>query len=166
MQSDLFQDYRRRDKLLHELGYASYTDYLRSPTWRKVSARVMQRVQGRCEICGEPASEVHHLKYSEEVILRHKHKLRHLIAICRNCHRDGEFDSSGKVSRVEANQRMNHPGLKECPLCKQERAWTEFENFSGTQIYEVCKPCRRKKSNRKRICELGLGGMRAKYPVL
>jgi hypothetical protein len=158
-----YKDYQARDELLVSMGYASYKEYLRSPTWRKIREKVLERANGLCELCGEPAAEVHHLSYSKEILRGDKRKLRHLIAICRACHQSGEFAAGQKVSRPETNRRMNRPGLKECPLCKKARAWTDFENFSGTQVYKVCKSCRRKKSNRKHIRRLGSRSMTAKY---
>ena len=158
-----FSDYQKRDELLISMGYSSYKDYLRSPTWKNIRERVLKRANGLCELCGRPAAQVHHLSYSREILRGDKRKLRHLIAICRVCHQSGEFAADQKVSRPEANRRMDRPGMKECPFCKESRAWTDFENFSGTQVYKVCKSCRRKKSNRKNIRRLGLGGMTEKY---
>jgi hypothetical protein len=164
MTQDRFRDYRARDALLHLLGFASYAEYLKSPTWQRARRRVLERACGLCEKCGAKATEVHHLKYSREVLLGYKRNLRHLMAICRQCHQQGEFAGGKKVSRTEANRRLERPGLNLCPVCDIVRAWTDFENFSGTQVYNFCKSCRSRTTGRAKARKLGLSGMRPKYP--
>jgi len=140
-----FQDYKERDKILLGLGYSSYKNYLHSPLWKKIRTKVIQRANGLCEIsgCNAAASQVHHLVYSQQILLGYKRKLRHLIAVCRSCHTHGEFANRQKVSRSEANHRLGFGGWVPCPKCHKQRVRTDFENFSGTQQYKICRCCRK-----------------------
>lgn len=62
---------------------ASYDDYLRSDTWRRRAAKIIQRAGGLCEGClTNRASQVHHLTYAhlgDEFAFE-------LIALCGKCH--------------------------------------------------------------------------------
>lgn len=61
-----------------------YAEYLRSPRWKEIRDRVLQRAGHRCEGCGDAAArEVHHLTY-EHVFGEF---LFELVALCPSCHR-------------------------------------------------------------------------------
>lgn len=66
-----------------EESRAAYQQYLQSPQWRELRAKVMNRAGGRCEGClAQSASEVHHTTYRniyDEFAFE-------LVALCRNCH--------------------------------------------------------------------------------
>lgn len=40
-------------------------DYLTHPIYRAIRAVAWKRTQGRCEQCGQPATEVHHQRYPQ-----------------------------------------------------------------------------------------------------
>lgn len=64
--------------------HQAYTKYLRSPTWRKLRARVLGRDGRQCRLCGarSNALEVHHLTYE-----RFTQELpEDLITLCHGCH--------------------------------------------------------------------------------
>lgn len=59
-----------------------YADYLRSPHWRAMREWALERADHRCEHCGNPADDVHHLTYD-----RVGGELPDdLVALCRRCH--------------------------------------------------------------------------------
>lgn len=63
--------------------WARYNAYLRSPQWREISQRVLNRAQRVCDGCGkEPATQAHHLTY-ENVGAEFLWELR---AVCNACH--------------------------------------------------------------------------------
>jgi 5-methylcytosine-specific restriction endonuclease McrA len=61
----------------------TYDDFLKSPEWAATRAVALKRAGGRCERCGAPAREVHHLTY-ERVGAERPEDLQ---ALCAPCHR-------------------------------------------------------------------------------
>lgn len=60
-----------------------YRDYLASPAWKTLRAKVLARANGLCEGCmNAPATEVHHMTYAHVG----NEFLWELRAICRACH--------------------------------------------------------------------------------
>jgi len=70
--------------LLLSMGFQSYQAYLWSPAWLEARRAVLKRANGRCEDCGLPASQVHHLVYTEANV--RLESLQGLLALCRACH--------------------------------------------------------------------------------
>jgi hypothetical protein len=65
--------------------YRSYAEYLRHPRFRSIRAQAMSRADWRCNRCGAPATEVHHLRYPPwgtfDVV-------ENLEPLCHRCHCD------------------------------------------------------------------------------
>ena len=59
-----------------------YLRYLRSPEWQARRRAVWSRAKGRCERCGAPGRDVHHLTYERVGAER----LDDLRLLCRRCH--------------------------------------------------------------------------------
>ncbi len=59
----------------------SYRDYLRSPAWKKLRARVLERDHFTCRSCGEPATEAGHITYDRFG----EERLSDLVAQCSDC---------------------------------------------------------------------------------
>lgn len=58
-----------------------YQSYMASPEWRKLRRTILARDGYKCQICGEEASQAHHLNYQ-----RFGHELEtDLIAVCHDC---------------------------------------------------------------------------------
>lgn len=96
--------YSRRNKLVRKLGYLSYQDYLTSHLWRGIRRAVLS-ANPSCEFCGNPATQVHHSRYT----LRNLRgtSLKRLHSVCASCHRLGEFTCAGqKLSPTDATRRM------------------------------------------------------------
>lgn len=99
--------YGARDVNLRTIGFASYADYLASPLWQAIRARFIGKGR-QCLRCGRPATEVHHKRYSVDV-LRGASSGAGLIAVCHECHKRCEFREDGsKVTLKEANSRLFH----------------------------------------------------------
>lgn len=63
----------------------SYRSYLAGELWHAIRIKVLDRSGGRCECCGEGATQVHHRDYRPRVI--RGEDLLPLVSICRHCHK-------------------------------------------------------------------------------
>jgi 5-methylcytosine-specific restriction endonuclease McrA len=59
-----------------------YKFYLSSCAWRTMRNYIMRRDNHTCQICGEKATDVHHLTYKH---IYNEHPFE-LVALCRICH--------------------------------------------------------------------------------
>jgi 5-methylcytosine-specific restriction endonuclease McrA len=60
----------------------TYAEYLKSPQWQERRKRALRLADGRCQVCSNPARDVHHNTYE-----RLGRELdRDLIAVCGRCH--------------------------------------------------------------------------------
>ncbi len=67
-----------------------YAEYLQSPEWAQIRARVLARDDYRCQDCGRGCDlHVHHLTY-EDVGSEHHWQL---ITLCETCHFDRHANS-------------------------------------------------------------------------
>lgn len=90
---------------VHQLGFASYADYLSSPMWWKIRRRVMEQHECRCAFCLAPATAVHHASYKKAVL--NGSDISPLYPVCEACHHFGEFAEDGRKTRPEeATERM------------------------------------------------------------
>ena len=68
---------------LHEEQREDYAEnYLHSEHWRNLREQVLKRDGYRCQICGAPACDPHHLTYAH----RGHEYLFELVSLCRECH--------------------------------------------------------------------------------
>lgn len=142
------QWYERRDESLRRLRHPDYATYLASPRWKGIRAKVLNRCKGVCEVCGTaPATQVHHRSYCLDA-MRGK-RLDFLVACCRPCHEQAEFDAGRKTAPKEANKRM-------------ARAAREV----GRVLYGICHACRKNPTaRRKTVCALcARGGLQPVSP--
>lgn len=101
-----FAEYEARNKLLLALGYASYSQYLASDTWKAIRLHVLDGAAHACYVCRKKATQVHHQKYTQENLTGKNSKW--LIALCGGCHRNAEFHPKiGKTNQGHANKRIN-----------------------------------------------------------
>lgn len=96
--------YAARDRLLRRLGWASYAEYLRSPTWRVIRAAVLEFRPG-CALCGAPAEAVHHHAYTAENLTGES--AAGLFPLCAAHHHACEFGTGGKLPLAEVRARFN-----------------------------------------------------------
>lgn len=59
--------------------------YLKSDNWKRKRAIVLKRDNFKCQICGAPATQVHHKKYYKNAL--GKEHIEHLISVCNKCHK-------------------------------------------------------------------------------
>ncbi len=96
--------YIDRNKCLNELGYRSYTEYLASPLWASIWARMIGEKGASCSVCGKVATQVHHMSYHMDVLKGVNTKP--LKPVCRVCHWVIEFKPDGtKRTFVESQAR-------------------------------------------------------------
>lgn len=58
-------------------------EYYRSPEWKEKRNKIMQRDNYTCQVCGDKATDVHHLNYNN---LFDEWDIE-LVALCRHCHK-------------------------------------------------------------------------------
>ena len=63
-----------------------YREYLKSDAWKRKRYVVLKRDNWKCQICGDKATQVHHLKYAKHQI--GKEPIDWLISICEPCHKE------------------------------------------------------------------------------
>jgi hypothetical protein len=147
MRATTWNPYEVRNETLKRMGFNSYREYLESPLWKSIRAKVLARDRCKCLKCGQEAREVHHKSYERGVLLGWASKRRHLISLCRACHEGAEFCDGRKTKLSEANARCGMPGMVECVQCKTMRAWTDFTHSRKAikPTRDKCKKCRRKR---------------------
>ena len=69
-----------------EKGNAGYDEYMGSEQWRKKASKRMEMDGHRCQVCGEKATEVHHLTYDSF----RREKMEDLVSLCHRCHEKAE----------------------------------------------------------------------------
>lgn len=88
--------YEKRDRVLKLLGYSSYTEYLESELWAKIRAKVLNSNNGKCRLCRDPATVVHHRNY-KPITMKGVGWKKSLIPLCNKCHYRLEFDGDVKT---------------------------------------------------------------------
>src|ERR1700722_20363758 len=82
------------DDISRELGFSCYKDYLRSPLWKEIRRRVLERDEIKCARCSGKANRVHHLAYTETILKGDDDS--HLVAVCDGCHSFVHTDDGGQ----------------------------------------------------------------------
>jgi|SRR6185295_14794952 len=98
------RSYSDRNRMLLEMGFASYAAYLRSQLWASIRRRVYEIKGGWCYLCGRQATELHHNRYHLADL--EGRRLRYISPICRGCHHGIEFDGHRKLGVREASKRF------------------------------------------------------------
>lgn len=71
----------------------TYLDYLQGENWNIIREEVLKRDNFRCLICNLAAEQVHHLKYSKDILEGKNCSM--LISVCRSCHYKCHHDYNG-----------------------------------------------------------------------
>lgn len=90
---DCYEQYGRRNWVLRSMGYASYGEYLASPLWASIRARVLTRDKRVCFSCLGFATQVHHTDYKRQTIAGTS--LDGLVSVCGRCHKRAEVTQDG-----------------------------------------------------------------------
>jgi hypothetical protein len=139
--SEAFKAYAKRDAILKGLGFVSYKAYLKSDLWSSIRQQVLDRDGHQCRSCARKANQVHHRRYSIEVL--RGEALEWLQAICGRCHRGIEFTSKGKVPLASANRTLKRRTRKAKKNCAWEnspeyrRLWREKKQILARPRAEV-----------------------------
>ena len=139
--------YDRRNAILLEMGFASYAEYLESELWRKIRRTVLCDGNA-CLVCGKPANQVHHTKYTLANLSGES--LEGMVPICRDCHQTIEFNGKNqKLSLHHANQKLDvltgvksepvpevrsDPGRGECCRCGKPIARSQVYCYHCAKI--------------------------------
>lgn len=104
--------FSKRKKLLEDNGYATYQDYLKSDTWKRIRTYVYRRDGYKCRLCGEQGRlTAHHLTYDQSILFADpttklgKKKLRDLVSLCDSCHTAVHKDDDGEFIHLGSNLR-------------------------------------------------------------
>lgn len=96
--------YGSRNKVLAQIGFASYDLYLASSLWAGIRAKVLKGAD--CYGCGGKPNQVHHRSYSKATMLGGR--MDRLVAVCEFCHTAAEFANGLKVGPGEANRYLDN----------------------------------------------------------
>lgn len=97
-----WEPYVIRDKVLKDIGFITYTDYLASSLWQEIRSKIM--LPGIiCSCCNELAGVLHHGAYYKKLLLGDEASIKQdLYPLCYSCHYKIEFEDKRKRSWGEA----------------------------------------------------------------
>lgn len=97
--------YQQRDAVLRTMGFSSYAEYLASPLWRSIRARLF-KVCDQCP-CGKKAEQAHHRTYKRRYLEGRGKIHKFITPICGECHEEIEFEGGEKLSLGWANSKLD-----------------------------------------------------------
>jgi hypothetical protein len=111
------------EELARRLDGQSYDDYLSSPHWLQFKSRYFEKKARECDLCGDPAVELHHITYRN----LGRERLQDVVPLCRFCH-EGTHDHA-RTDRFEyAHRRYRRSFLQRHGFTrKQQRRMREGE---------------------------------------
>lgn len=96
---------KSRSELLRRIGFANYRDYLSSGLWFEIREKVFAKRGTTCVCCWQPATQVHHSKYTKRNLLGKS--IWYLHPVCAICHKNVHRDKSGNfTSLAESKKRL------------------------------------------------------------
>lgn len=123
---NLNNQYKVRDEILLQMGFKSYSAYLRSPLWASIRQQVFDQQGLLCLGClNRPATTVHHRAYDRATM--EGKNIDSLTPACKSCHFKGERPfrkQQNTLDRQEFANAMTHHQIK-IPTPKL----TNFEKF-------------------------------------
>ena len=152
--------YKNRDKILEELGYDDYRDYLKSDLWAEIRDQILKDSKYICICCDNEylyetlVMQVHHMVYTKENLSGES--IYGLVAICRSCHAKAEFKPRRKRNGVKERFGRKR-GLEKANgyvLGKKSKKKKKKEDpFAKYYLVKPkCKICKLESDNRKEIC--------------
>jgi hypothetical protein len=78
-------------------GVSEYPDHY---LMKKIRIELLKRCRGKCEICGNPVHEIHHIDES-----KNNHDIENLLAVCKKCHSFLHAKFSPKEKRIKSNTK-------------------------------------------------------------
>ena len=108
VEKDRHKLFKRFAKLgINEIENMDYKTYMQSTLWKKIREWVLDRDKNECQVCHNPANEVHHRRYDWDVMEGESDD--GLISLCKPCHKKIEYKSRDvKVySMAEKEERLS-----------------------------------------------------------
>lgn len=78
--------------------YESYQEYLASVEWAVIRERILTLDDYKCRDCGQPATEVHHLRYPA---MWGTETDDMLISLCRKHHRERHPEKQTPMAQID-----------------------------------------------------------------
>lgn len=146
--------YKNRNRVLRDVGYGNYKEYLNGDEWAAIRESVLARDGRACLACGRPATCVHHTNYKKSTIMGGS--IEALVSLCRSCHQFIEFDRDGnKLHIMDVNDRLRFL------LRKNGRKWPGrcarcFGNKKASN--DFCKKCSSRSDHAKWLADRNVPG--------
>jgi hypothetical protein len=137
--------YRDRDKLLKEMGYKTYRDYLAGELWKTIKAAGFEKHGDTCRLCPKKAVALHHVSYCMDVLKGLD--LSKLVPLCDDCHYAVEFWPSGRKRTFGASLKMYNRFLKSA-------GFHQFIVGIGPSSSNVCQKCTNLAKKYETMCNL------------
>jgi len=112
--------YKLRDTILKDMGFFSYKEYLSSDLWQNIRSKILHIYEYKCHCCYKKANQVHHQWYNPENLSGEKIYENGLMALCRDCHYNAEFEDNQKspISKVRSKVEQKHNNLPKYKKCR------------------------------------------------
>jgi 5-methylcytosine-specific restriction endonuclease McrA len=98
---------RSKDVMLQDY----YSEYLRSPLWRRIKKRVLKRDGRICQSCGGTGTMVHHRSYERDVMEGKDDSM--LATLCDGCHELIHFCEDGRKREPEEVDQLLLAGQRQ-----------------------------------------------------
>lgn len=105
-------NYIERNRILSDLGYNSYAEYLKSPVWQRLHDAMLNS-RPQCECCLSPATQVHHRRYTVDSLTK---VTCDLVPLCRYCHMHIEFKNGEKRFATNDKPKLEVKVPKPLPI--------------------------------------------------
>lgn len=138
--------YRKRDRLLLELGYNSYGDYLSSDIWKRIRIKFLAKNKV-CYGCSSTSECVHHRMYTEGNLLGETES--GLVPLCQYCHHKIEFDGKRKLSHHQANKKLDRVFRGSTVKVKRKRVKHKGDGLTNEQRKRKERAMRKLNATRK-----------------
>lgn len=104
-----------------------YREYLKSETWKELRIQALERASFKCEFCGAPAINAHHVKYSKNT-----DPLEALVAVCIRCHWLAHGVRIGKPLNSRQERILKSPPSEDRPKVPQD----VLDSLSSLSVYD------------------------------
>lgn len=125
----------------------SYSEYLKSPKWAGIRARIWARDSYKCQCCFGKADCVHHRKYSKKILAGQTSCFHFLISLCNSCHKYIEFTDKGEKIAQPAHKEQRLNSLMLTLASRSLKDWSRSVMLVGNRPVRT-RPVKKKKADR------------------